>query len=464
MDEKRLKMENKDNDDVPFVWKKNKGRKNMNADNVESELRQVRARREEHAQYLMDREETRRIEATASDSVQYADWQNKEETFHLTQATLRSRIRLVQGRGQLIDHLAKNLFLFTNLDATSRVKSFNSVEMEYQKTLESDMDLKVEHPIKALLQLTPKEAENLLQEMKIFHELETEYGNEEAYWEALMVLTTAKSTYYEKKGIEKEVEEEMKSMFITKTRKELEEMKLEIINQRDISRDEYWDTVYIHLENARAVCILEKYYTDMKIKADEMIKERPNDISTELPTPAFSSSAIIDTTILDDASTVAIAMQKVEEEKGMEEEEEMFGKSDEVLISVKKLKDDLKSQYVPRKPRYYNRVKSGFDWNKYNQTHYDDDNPPPKIIQGYKFNLFYPDLIDTLKPPRFRLEKDEDNAYCILRFTAGAPYEDVAFKIINHEWDYSQRNGFKSLFERGVLHLYFTFKRHRYRR
>lgn len=29
----------------------------------------------------------------------------------------------------------------------------------------------------------------------------------------------------------------------------------------------------------------------------------------------------------------------------------------------------------------------GFEWNKYNQTHYDVDNPPPKIVQGYKFNV-----------------------------------------------------------------------------
>lgn len=36
----------------------------------------------------------------------------------------------------------------------------------------------------------------------------------------------------------------------------------------------------------------------------------------------------------------------------------------------------------------------GFDWNMYNKTHYDVDNPPPKVVQGYKFNIFYPDLID----------------------------------------------------------------------
>lgn len=44
-------------------------------------------------------------------------------------------------------------------------------------------------------------------------------------------------------------------------------------------------------------------------------------------------------------------------------------------------------KYRPRKPTYLNRVMTGFDWNKYNQTHYDMDNPPPKIVQGYKFNV-----------------------------------------------------------------------------
>jgi hypothetical protein len=54
--------------------------------------------------------------------------------------------------------------------------------------------------------------------------------------------------------------------------------------------------------------------------------------------------------------------------------------------------------------RYFNRVKTGYDWNKYNQTHYDHDNPPPKSVQGYKFNIFYPDLIDRSKTPGYVLE------------------------------------------------------------
>ena len=38
-------------------------------------------------------------------------------------------------------------------------------------------------------------------------------------------------------------------------------------------------------------------------------------------------------------------------------------------------------KYRPRRPKYFNRVHTGYEWNKYNQTHYDADNPPPKTVQ-----------------------------------------------------------------------------------
>jgi len=123
-----------------------------------------------------------------------------------------------------------------------------------------------------------------------------------------------------------------------------------------------------------------------------------------------------------------------------------------------------KTRFKPRKPRYFNRVKTGFDWNKYNQTHYDEDNPPPKIVKGYKFNIFYPDLIDKSKVPYFKLEAADEEEFVIIRFIAGAPYEDVAFKIVNKEWAKQAFNGFRSTFERGILHLHFNFKRTFYRK
>ncbi|PNT31137.1 hypothetical protein POPTR_006G118700v4 [Populus trichocarpa] len=147
----------------------------------------------------------------------------------------------------------------------------------------------------------------------------------------------------------------------------------------------------------------------------------------------------------------------------MEEGDAVFGSGAEVNLDSQVYW--WHDKYRPRKPKYFNRVHTGYEWNKYNQTHYDHDNPPPKIVQGYKFNIFYPDLVDKIKAPTFTIEKDGDNGEtCIIRFHAGPPYEDIAFKIVNKEWEYSHKKGFKCTFERGILHVYFNFKRYRYRR
>lgn len=159
-------------------------------------------------------------------------------------------------------------------------------------------------------------------------------------------------------------------------------------------------------------------------------------------------------------------------------------------------------KYRPRKPRYFNRVHTGFEWNKYNQTHYDMDNPPPKIVQGYKFNIFYPDLIDKNSTPQYFLVSKcfhtfnhfaknkqiletinlntkpinnfffshsqtpcpENKDFAVLRFHSGPPYEDLAFKIVNREWEFSYKRGFRCQFHNNIFQLWFHFKRYRYRR
>ena len=52
----------------------------------------------------------------------------------------------------------------------------------------------------------------------------------------------------------------------------------------------------------------------------------------------------------------------------------------------------------------------------------------------------------------------------VIKFCGGAPYEDIAFRIINKEWDTIEKHGFVSVFDNGVLQLHFNFKRARYRR
>lgn len=132
------------------------------------------------------------------------------------------------------------------------------------------------------------------------------------------------------------------------------------------------------------------------------------------------------------------------------------------------------------KPRYFNRVLLGYEWTKHNQLHYSSDNPPPKLAQGYKFNLFYPELANSTSAPTYRLIRDEagkdpavrealgagESDTCIIRFTAPKPYQDIAFRIVDKPWDSSSHKGagFKSRFENGVLQLHFRFKKIFYRK
>lgn len=158
------------------------------------------------------------------------------------------------------------------------------------------------------------------------------------------------------------------------------------------------------------------------------------------------------------------ALYEREAKRAMEDGEHCYNKSEESIPLELRTTPWWHEKYRPRKPRYFNRVKTGYSWNKYNQTHYDPDNPPPKIVQGYKFNIFYPDLIDPLTPPSHRLFQVKDSEYAILIFHSGPPYQDVAFKIVNNEWEPSHRRGFRCRFEKGIFSLYFNFMRYRYRR
>ncbi|KAG6378509.1 mid region of cactin-domain-containing protein [Boletus reticuloceps] len=162
------------------------------------------------------------------------------------------------------------------------------------------------------------------------------------------------------------------------------------------------------------------------------------------------------------ADVASEALYRAEAERELDEEEELFNLEEDIAQPTSYNWED---KYRPRKPRYFNRVHTGYEWNKYNQTHYDVDNPPPKVVQGYKFNIFYPDLIDKSKAPTYKIVKVPGNEDTVLLyFSAGPPYEDIAFRIVNREWEFSHKRGFRSSFDRGCLSLWFNFRRNFYRK
>ena len=168
-------------------------------------------------------------------------------------------------------------------------------------------------------------------------------------------------------------------------------------------------------------------------------------------------------------SSYLAADKKLEQEAMMMMSGQKIGEGEELFDEQVQVDQRYSwhDQYRPRKPKYFNRVHTGFEWNKYNSTHYDADNPPPKVVTGYKFNMFYPDLAsETQQPVYFRepTERGWQDDTCILRFSAGPPYEDIAFRIVNKEWDTHKFANYICKFERGVLQLHFQFVRYRYRR
>ncbi|KAL8814570.1 MAG: hypothetical protein Q9223_006216 [Gallowayella weberi] len=213
------------------------------------------------------------------------------------------------------------------------------------------------------------------------------------------------------------------------------------------------------------------YFPPRGLKPDKFHRlpvSRPADSTVSAPSPFITAAN-------DDFSQATTALYEREVARGVQENEEIFTGEEDVQPSSK---PQWASKYRPRKPRYFNRVQMGYEWNKYNQTHYDHDNPPPKVVQGYKFNIFYPDLLDRTKAPTYRIERENgrrrgqsfapagEEDTCLIRFISGPPYEDLAFRIVDKEWDYSAKRerGFRSSFDKGILQLHFQFKKVYYRK
>ncbi|KAI5744867.1 hypothetical protein M8J76_006009 [Diaphorina citri] len=385
------------------------------------ELEKVKKRRQEREAERAEREEEMALTQRGKEAAQFEEWQRQEDQFHLEQARLRSTIRIQEGRAKPIDLLAKYIGSEAEVDA---------VEMH--------------EPYTYLTGLAIKDLEDLLEDIKVYMELEK--GENEAYWNDISIH---ESVAQDVASVFKDDESQHSTVSSQDTRPDREDQE---------ERDE-------------ATILLEESFAQYE----------SGGYSPEyLPMSRLEPGTLVYSEEDDNQRLVYARMQvqgtgsKVEnvitaEEKALQREARKGMGGDEAEFSVESLLDPQvylwSDKYRPRKPRYFNRVHTGFEWNKYNQTHYDMDNPPPKIVQGYKFNIFYPDLIDKNSTPQYFLNTCADNQdFAILRFHAGPPYEDIAFKIVNREWEYSYKRGFRCQFHNNIFQLWFHFKRYRYRR
>ncbi len=74
------------------------------------------------------------------------------------------------------------------------------------------------------------------------------------------------------------------------------------------------------------------------------------------------------------------------------------------------------------------------------------------VLTQTKFNIFYPDLIDKSKAPTYKIVKEPGNDETVLlHFSAGPPYEDIAFRIVNREWEFSHKRYAANFFRQKYL-------------
>ena len=454
-------------------------------DHVFEEIEKVRKRRQDRELQFEELERIRAEESRMKELENYDEWARKEEEFHLAQQRQRSAIRLVEGREKPIDVLAKNLLLFglSEEDRTSRGSVKYQERYNALNALES-LEAELEEPQNLLKVLKLNELEELLVDIQAFMSLEREASAGHPglrddstnavlkYWEALKVVAQDEIKYLKtggKDGSHAKTVTEVQTIFKGQSTDALIKMKTEVEQKlrdnatsgagfgADASQDrDYWMLVLEQLTVHLAKMELSELHSKMLVCQLEKLEQKKEELSKK----SAEQKEDGDQDKKEDADNRQMVPKNVAPDFGNLEEE--LGLTDEIDIHSKGYA--WQDKYRPRKPRYFNRVKTGYDWNKYNQTHYDHDNPPPKIVQGYKFNIFYPDLIDPTKTPQYFLEPADSEEFCILRFHAGPPYEDVAFKIINREWNRSRKRGFRCTFERGVLSLYFNFTTHWYRR
>ncbi|GMF47420.1 unnamed protein product [Phytophthora fragariaefolia] len=421
-------------------------------------------------------ERLRSEELRLKDAEQYEDWQLKEQQFHLKQAKVRSQLRIRASREKPVDLLAKNLLLVSARTGARDEDAFFKKEIGR---------IRVEHrrPHAIVEVLSRDELEELQSDVQTYEELE-QSGNEGLnadFWKLMKLvcddrirrLKRAQREGREGRGaIHDSVNDTIEEMLDGKDAHALEKLQDEVRDTIACAASgaagvdvDFWEEVAQQIRVYQARARLTELHEEMLTKLADLMEEHEKRAAEETAARAAEDEmhGEVDENGRD-AGREAREMEKSFARKALDEAEEQLEASEEVALPDSKAAPRWSEKYQPRKPRYFNRVKTGYDWNKYNQTHYDHDNPPPKVVQGYKFNLFYPDLIDKQTAPRFFLEKANSDEFCIIRFSAGPPYQDIAFKIVNREWEYSHKRGFKSVFERGILHLYFNFKRHRYRR
>lgn len=452
------------NDNKPFIWRKKYEKKGIKITDKEIEAETLKRIEENKIELEKIRERQRKRDLEYQQKLNDSEflqrqkelehheyWEQQEEDFILRQHRLRSKIRIRDGRAKPIDFLAYYIDVFGSKFDTDKMKSVCLQELEVDL---SDTSIEVTNPCEWFDGLLEADLKSL--ELDIMTYMKADCEGNLQFWSDLLDIAKFEQSKFHRDDSDETIQADLATLLEGKKIQELNDMESEMINalkSDDPSIDTaFYENALLRLRSHRARLRVTQNHKRNLIDYKPKISEKKE---------VKSLDEVKQATMTGEEKAFMDAAQS-----GMSNDELAFNSETVVRESDNRAPHySWSDRYQPRKPRYFNRVHTGFEWNKYNQTHYDIDNPPPKVVQGYKFNLFYPDLIDKSKAPTFTVTPcKDDKDFCIIRFSAGPPYEDIAFRIVNREWNSSHKSGYRCQFTNNMLQLWFQFKRYRYRR
>ena len=143
------------------------------------------------------------------------------------------------------------------------------------------------------------------------------------------------------------------------------------------------DNEDLRLLELQRIEILKNLLNKAKLELEKAIQEKIRkallDKKKSKPKPKIPEFQIPNNRKLEDMpeglEVLAQQMFEHERSKPLEEDEVYFNE-----VPLPSYESGVTQKHKLKRPQYFNRVKMGFDWNQYNKTHYDVDNPPPKVV------------------------------------------------------------------------------------
>lgn len=377
-----------------FTWKKKelKGTSSQsgeskplkaNQDHIFEEIEKVRKRRKDREIQFEEMERLRAEETRLKELENYDEWARKEEEFHLQQQRQRSAIRLVEGREKPIDVMAKNLLMFGLTDEERQNRAAVKYQERYNALNELEsLEVELDKPQDFLKHLKLEELEELSKDIDIFCTLESEANRQMIpsdstvikYWNNLQTVVLDEIQLLKEGGETSQyavTNKEIEKLFTGQSTHELIKMRTDVeekirktahtaaISGEGMGDENYWKTVLGQLGTHLAKIELSEMHNKMLVRQLEKLEEKREEIENEDANSDSQVNESVGKEVLEDASSNRPAdVGDLEEELGLTDE-----------IDMTRNTYAWQDKFRPRKPRYFHRVKSGYDWNSYNRTH-----------------------------------------------------------------------------------------------